>query len=219
MMAKKYRALGTDFVTLFLGQQAKKFTVHRKLLCDRSELFFKAFCGQGTSSVIRLPEHDAESFNALINWLYRDWLPAYTDDVSTLAPPEKQKKCLALLYGVFVLAENYFINDLMNKTMDQLQDFHCVVFVSMAASDIIGLYRQTYEGSKLRVYIAGRIFISFRASRVGLPPALDKRWIELMRRCPDLAVEYTKFQLEFGFQMYKMLEGGAEFDIKSRGKG
>ncbi|KAE9381258.1 hypothetical protein N431DRAFT_440138 [Stipitochalara longipes BDJ] len=71
--------LGHEFVTLYVGSKRKKFKVHKKLLCDRSLFFSKAFNGsfkEAQDGVMYLPEDNADVVCSLVDFLYRGTIPA-----------------------------------------------------------------------------------------------------------------------------------------------
>jgi hypothetical protein len=65
-----------------VGSGEKKLSVHKKLLCEASKFFAKAFNGpfkEGLIGVIELPEEDEVALNAFITWLYRGSLPNFAN--------------------------------------------------------------------------------------------------------------------------------------------
>jgi hypothetical protein len=76
------RALGDEIVTLYVGKKRKKFTLHKKLLCDRRKYFSKAFRGrfqEAQSGKMHLPEDDPDTVFDLVDYLYRGTVPEARD--------------------------------------------------------------------------------------------------------------------------------------------
>jgi hypothetical protein len=70
-----YRSLGNEVVTLVVGAEKKVFTVHKKLLCDRSAFFSKGFNGQFKEAAegrMELPNDTSAAFECFLTWLYWD---------------------------------------------------------------------------------------------------------------------------------------------------
>jgi hypothetical protein len=72
--------LGTQIVTIHVGSKRKAFAVHKKLICDRSEFFDKAFNSgfKESEGFMYLLGDDPTAFNLLINFIYQDRLPNFT---------------------------------------------------------------------------------------------------------------------------------------------
>ncbi|KAK6329828.1 hypothetical protein TWF730_006124 [Orbilia blumenaviensis] len=70
-------------LTIIVGQEQKKFQVHKDLFISKSK-FFKAACSnshfrEGVENLVRLPEIDSESMIRLRQWFYETNLPLPTD--------------------------------------------------------------------------------------------------------------------------------------------
>jgi hypothetical protein len=62
------RSLGEDIVILYVGTKRQKYQIHKKLLCDRSSFFQKAFSSESNfkeavESIMHLPEDDPTTFD------------------------------------------------------------------------------------------------------------------------------------------------------------
>ncbi len=133
-------SLGTKVVTIFVGPKRKEYTVHKKLLCEQSDFFSKAFAEdfKQVDGVVYLPGNDPEAFEALVCFIYRNKIPTITSDWQLLS--------------VFFLAEKVRMNRLGNIVMDQLQDIYRLRFLCPNAIHL--LYANTHKKSKLRLFIA-----------------------------------------------------------------
>jgi hypothetical protein len=64
---------GTDIVTVFVGPDKYKFTVHKNPICASSQFFKRAFEGgftEGVSQELTLPEEKQCLFKFFCDWLY-----------------------------------------------------------------------------------------------------------------------------------------------------
>lgn len=59
-------------VTVFVGDDAEPYTVHRDLITATSDFFSKALTGefQERGGEVRLPDHKSEHFSCYVQWLY-----------------------------------------------------------------------------------------------------------------------------------------------------
>jgi len=65
-----------SLITITVGAEKAVFSVHKELLCDRSE-FFRAACNgqfKEAEGVVNLPEQDPTTFKHFIYWLYTEKL-------------------------------------------------------------------------------------------------------------------------------------------------
>lgn len=73
-------SLGRELVMISMGLEAKKVSLHKKLLLSRCECFKAAFENgrfvKGQTQEIEIEEDDLEVFNLFVNWLYCDWTPS-----------------------------------------------------------------------------------------------------------------------------------------------
>lgn len=81
--------MGPTFVTLQLGPEEKKFTLHKDLLCEQSPYFRAAFSKnwkEGIENCITLEHADPDSFEDLImDWLYTGTWSEASDETLTRA--------------------------------------------------------------------------------------------------------------------------------------
>jgi hypothetical protein len=149
------RSLGEDIVILYVGPKRKKYHVHKKLLCDRSSLFQKTFSSnsnfkEATEGIMYLPQDDPETFDRIINWLYRDQLPACPEKVKNRQPISFHRS----LIDMFLFAEKHCINVLANRVMDLMQDIRLKENTVPNVEEIRHVYSNSYEKSKLRLFVA-----------------------------------------------------------------
>lgn len=110
--------MGLDMVTIFVGNEAKPYRLHKKLLTSQSDYFKTAFKNEdlveGQTQEMKMPENDPVVFEILVNWLYKKRLPSSKDFVNK---QDGFEACISL----FVLADRYLLPkdvriDIMNLT-------------------------------------------------------------------------------------------------------
>jgi hypothetical protein len=138
----KTRMLGTEIVTIYVGSKRKNITVHKKLLCDKSSFFDKAFNGpfpEAREGIKYLPEDNMDTVGLLVDFLYRGRSPKILGD----GPGP-------VLSKLYYFAENLCMGELMDRTIDEIKS-DCVKRYAMIGPDsLLELYQSTHEKSKLR---------------------------------------------------------------------
>jgi hypothetical protein len=139
--------LGDEIVTLYVGSKRKKFTVHKKLLCDRCKFFstaFKSGFHETKTGAMNLPEDYPNTVASLIDFLYRGTLPK-TPQTSNYRP----------ILRLYFLAEKLCMPALTNILMDRIQYLHRTRNeAGFVDENIKKIYDNTRVGSKLRLYCA-----------------------------------------------------------------
>ncbi|KAK6347496.1 hypothetical protein TWF718_005337 [Orbilia javanica] len=74
-------------LTIQVGEEGKRFQVHKDLFMAKSKFFKAAACSsshfrEGVERLVRLPEIDVESMKRLIRWFYEAYLDLPTDIIS-----------------------------------------------------------------------------------------------------------------------------------------
>ncbi|KUJ22631.1 uncharacterized protein LY89DRAFT_680761 [Mollisia scopiformis] len=108
--------LGHEIVTILVGSERKKFTVHKRLLCASATMFRGAFSGQFLESqegTMTLEEDSPAVFALYVEWLYRSSVSVISTD------PHAH---LRDLYGLYFFADKLLLPALKDKTMDAIQD-------------------------------------------------------------------------------------------------
>lgn len=112
-----HRALGSDIVTIYVGKERTKFSLHRQLLCSKVPYFDKAFNGgfaEASKQEMHLPEDSAKAFVMFTAWLYglgeRWTIEEFAhDDMNTLIE-------------LYLFSDAKCCDDLKDFTMDIIQD-------------------------------------------------------------------------------------------------
>ncbi|KAH9215358.1 hypothetical protein DL95DRAFT_500781 [Leptodontidium sp. 2 PMI_412] len=192
--------LGTEIVTIYVGPKRKSFSIHKKLLCSRSEYFDKAFNGGFKESDVTmyLPEDDPEAFDALVVYVYQNRLPNFPSERFS-ADCEGCDSYTDILNKLFYLATKCCMNVLANKIMDTLQDIHFKYGRIPSCSGIQEHYQNTSAASKIRLYCAATACYK-------LTYCTDEdmnEYKELARAEPDFGADCLAFQYQHGTRLVK----------------
>lgn len=95
--------LGTEMINLYVGEERKRFVIHKKLLTSQSAYFDKAFNGrfvEAGENSIHLVEDDAATVALLVAFIYRGSIPG-TDSkaapfVTFESPPKNQNLSVSM---------------------------------------------------------------------------------------------------------------------------
>jgi hypothetical protein len=182
------RVLGNEIVILYVGEQRKQFTVHKKLLCDRCEYFSKAFRGnfqEAGKGEMYLPEDHPAVVASLIDYLYRGALPEATNDDG-----------YSLLVCLFFLAEKLCMTVLIDRVCDAIR-FRNIPLKSVPTPQSIKMiYSNSREGSTLRKYCAG--IIGCLVIKYSKETHFGDAYNVLHDECTDFFVDVFKWLLEHG---------------------
>jgi hypothetical protein len=197
-----------------VGPKRKKCQVHKKLLCDKSPFFQKAFSSdsnfkEAAEATMHLPEDDPTTFDRIINWLYRDQLPTYPGKGIRVGGRFELEKALL---DIFIFAEKYCMEVLANRVMDLLQDIHLGDNTIPYYVHVKLVFSSCHEKSKLRLYLAATSCYLFSFPRVGTDVENARSYSKLPREVPDYGADITEIQYELGF----MIKERARVDPRNR---
>jgi BTB/POZ domain len=183
-------------VTIHVGGKRKAFTVHKKLICARSEYFAKVFNGgfKEAEGVMHLPEDDSTAFDLFINYVYQDQLPPFPIDKFPATPIDDDDYIERALFPLFCLAEKFCMNVLANRVMDAIQDIQNE-YEALSSLDLMRkAYTKTHSNSKIRIYcVLTSLYLVARGT-----PSVNKQHVmevaDLARSLPDFAYDFVKYQ-------------------------
>lgn len=192
------RTLGTDIVTIYVGLKQKMLSAHKRLICDRSDYFSKAFNGkfEEAKGTMYLPDEDIDAFDSFITYLYQDRLPRF---LSTAGPDENDFEA-EKLYPLFVPAEKFCMNELANKVMDAIQDSGHQHETIPGPPSIGCIYKNTHETSKLRIYCVLMRLYDLHAST---DAEQSNETADLASDLPEFASDLIKLQFKYKHRFQK----------------
>ena len=198
---KERRTLGTKIVTIQVGPKRKAFSLHKKLLCSRSEYFTKAFNGgfKESEGVMYLPEDNPAVFDALVVFLYQSRLPSFPSEKFP-GTVDGSNDYSDFLGEVIFFAEKLCMYKLANKSMNLIQDLH-VKHNQMLYPDASGFascYKNTGESSKIRLY-----YLTMAAYAMGCcTPAVMQDWKKVAIEFPEYACDLLDFTFQHGSRVF-----------------
>ncbi|KAK6387715.1 hypothetical protein LTS17_000984 [Exophiala oligosperma] len=102
----------SEIVTVFVGHKRKRFFLHRELICQRSPFMEKCLkkdaFDEGYKNELYLPEDDPKAFSIVVDWIYRNKLPARTEPAFDLCD----------LSASYCMADKFAMEELQNSIMD-----------------------------------------------------------------------------------------------------
>jgi hypothetical protein len=110
-------AVLSDTVIVRVGAEAKKYTLHKRLLAHHSEYFRGALSGnfrETDDGVVLLDDVMAEVFDIFVDWLYEKRLP------DCFGTPGVYKDRVSIKYHAYVLADRLVVPGMKKEIMDRL---------------------------------------------------------------------------------------------------
>ncbi|TVY24071.1 hypothetical protein LHYA1_G006988 [Lachnellula hyalina] len=189
--------LGSEIVTIYVGPKRKSFTVHKKLLCERSSYFLKAFASgfkEGAEGVMYMKEEHVDAFENLVNWIYRDQLPSFPSRDFPDSIDGWENFGQTVTEPLFFMAEKLCIDEICNKIMDVYQDSHLRLGLMLGSEEIMRVYANTHENTYNKIAYS-------RLCREILGNMAD-----LLKSTPDFATDFTILQLTYGYRFRERKE-------------
>lgn len=195
-----------ETVTLYVGYQKQPFLLHKKVLCDRSVYFSKAFNNgmqETQDSTMHLLTDDPAVFNHIVDYLYRGTIIRYPNKEfpkDAQFPDPSLWSYMYHLFGVYGLAEKFCMNNFQNEIMDLIQDTYHAWKMAPDLFVIRLIYPITHEQSKLRLYIT----VLFSWYQQNLNPDDPKARVEIStfedvaREIPDFVFAHLKVTMNHG---------------------
>jgi hypothetical protein len=188
VIANTRRNLGRELVNIYVGKKRTEFIIHKKLICDKTEFFLKAFTGafRERDGVIHLPEEDSGSFALFVDWLYR-----FT------VPHSNTREHFINLFKLYVFAEKLCVNELANQTIDQIR---CTMSHNNKARITVPLtsyiYKNTFDDSPIRNWCIQNLAYELweRGHKSTIPgEGKLKLILDLNQSQSDLVMDYFAF--------------------------
>ncbi|KAE8446884.1 hypothetical protein EG329_011515 [Mollisiaceae sp. DMI_Dod_QoI] len=150
----------SQLVTLFAGNGAEKFVVHKDFACHYSPVFQAAFSSQfveGQTQEYRLKDTTAEAIRLLVNWFYtqkvevRQLGPEGNFSTKEVNMKFKHHEDITLV-ELWVLADKLLLPRLQNTIVEEMQRLR--EQLRLAPINCYALaYEKTQEGSPLRRFL------------------------------------------------------------------
>lgn len=149
----------SETVKLLIGLERKTYYVHKDLLCEKS-YYFKGAFGDGfeesVDGAMILEDADLEVFEMFLSWFYGTPVPLIKTGLAYIAHIK-----------LYVMADRYGVERLMNNTMDRLRlymDEHTTRrkggSYMLEAYEVEYIYENTMECSQLRKFASDYVTAS-----------------------------------------------------------
>ncbi|KAH6620911.1 hypothetical protein B0J18DRAFT_210424 [Chaetomium sp. MPI-SDFR-AT-0129] len=195
--------LTDEVVTVIVGYQEKRWTVHEKLLVSQSE-FFRSHFAQENVTEMRLPREDPRLFAIFIRWLYGTaFVPSGGPRNFRYLPPDGLTHSVRDYLGVYVMGGTFGITGVRNAVVDVLHGYFGPGNDSHRAPDIADvtyLFSNTTEGTPMRRFLAAHMLFhmfSKHHTAAGLP----KSWKSVLQANSDIGCEMLDLLGTFGWAM------------------
>ncbi|CAG8956827.1 hypothetical protein HYFRA_00011216 [Hymenoscyphus fraxineus] len=154
-------SFGTDILDLYVGpgDNPKHFKVHKKILCQKVEVFDKMFNGgflEASESKAHFPEDNPESFAAFIQWVYTDEIHYVMDCGLRISP-------------TVALLEKYQLPKLLKGLIKEFIHEIGTHKRRVNAAVVRQAYELTSEGSTLRKLCAWTVAYYMVTEKSGWP--------------------------------------------------
>jgi hypothetical protein len=174
-----------------VGKKRTQFVIHKKLLCNTTDFFLKAFGGSFKESegIMHLQDEHPGAFSLFVNWLYRSRI----SHVSTA-------RHWVDLFNLYIFAEKLCLNELANRTIDRIRHMEaCSSLDIVTIALTIHVYKKTFADSPLRQYCVEALAydLSREAMEQHIPvdDRLKQIW-EYSRDDCDFFVDYFRYLRE-----------------------
>ncbi|PNY27003.1 Ankyrin repeat, bromo and BTB domain-containing protein [Tolypocladium capitatum] len=135
------------FVIILVGPEEQPFGIQMDFLCDRSDFYQKFFADRGVDEsvehVVKLPEVSEEVFGLAQNFIYTGVLIA---DEANLPSYES-------LVGLWNLGHKLGVHGLCDKTLEAMMECRRLTERIPATPLLIRVWRDTPEGSSIRLLL------------------------------------------------------------------
>lgn len=170
-------------ITILVGEEEHRFTVHKDMLCAKSK-FFKAACSKvwasGREKIVRQPEGTPGDFQIYVEWVYNSKISLDTDDVN------KQQNTLMDLYIFGDVLDDY---QLRNATLKRLIA-NTQNGLRLNSEQLLKVYEFTMAGSPLRKFLVHWVLMTFE--RDDIKTQIARNPAEFVQELAVAAVEQVE---------------------------
>ncbi|KAK3304198.1 uncharacterized protein B0T15DRAFT_232436 [Chaetomium strumarium] len=186
--------LNDPVVTILVGAQDKRFTVHVALLTRESETF-KNWFSQGRDEM-RLPDEEPKIFTLFVGWLYGTAFTLSGGPRGYRFPqPDGVERTVRDYLGVYVMGFKFGITGIRNAVVDCLYTYFGTSsddHKAPAFYDVKYIFDNTEPGAPMRrLLTAHLLFFLFSKSRRNSP--LPGDWVEVLSK--DAAIGFAMIQM------------------------
>jgi hypothetical protein len=154
--------MGSEMVTLYVGQKQEPFSVHKNLICSTGK-FFDEFLNvsRPAGQRIVLAAETPAVFKLFIEYLYTKSIPCVRQHINRLAQAQRLKD----LCQLYAFADRFKLENIIrNKIMDSIQDGFCIMSKLPEGGLVKAIYEHTQVGSKLREFSTHSLVYNLRSA-------------------------------------------------------
>jgi hypothetical protein len=143
---------------------------------------------------MHLPDNDVQSFDSLINFIYRNNLPTFPSDKYPGTDEGVDSYIYSILIPLLSMAEKFCLDALANKVMYAIQDIQSKYRQIFDADVLRNIYEGTGESSKLRMYVTLCFlnYFVFESDNSVEEEEERKDLRELASAVPDFAADFVE---------------------------
>ena len=204
-LTKPCRLLASESVTLLVGAERMRFTIHKNLICGVVLFFQKAFHGGFHESItgeMSLPEEDPSAFKLFIFWLYKGKFTIphqHLKGNSRTATRENITSSLRL----YIMAEKWCSKEIQKAAIEVIYEWfgtsidkdEMAAQVAALTKVVHDLYNGTTAGSE-----KARILVARQSMILAMRPNGDTKWLD------RLLEEEESFALDFGKESWRLVQ-------------
>jgi len=156
-----------------------------------------------------MKEEHVGAFENLVNWIYRNQLPSFHSRDFPDSIDGWENFGQTVTEPLFFMAEKLCIDEICNKIMDVYQDSHLRLELMLGSEEIMRVYANTHENSKLRKYYTLSIIAHTAYNKIAysrLCREILGNMADLLKSTPDFATDFTILQLTYGYRFRERKE-------------
>jgi hypothetical protein len=152
--------MGSEVVSIYIGQGKRKFTVHKKLLLGAGQIFSDMFpVGRKATERVTLGKEEPEIFKLFVEYLYTKIIPRLHNGISVDANAQRIRD----LCQLYAFLDKFQLDvKICNKVMDTIQDGFYFLDTLPDTDLITVIYEHTAPTSKLRRFCTATLVFGLR---------------------------------------------------------
>lgn len=201
-------------VDFYVGKYRTKFTVYKKLICEKIQvlsIFFDGRFAESRTNSVNLPDDDPFVFDQVLKWTFSGRLDHFYGYDEKWKALSTTSDCAEWLYTrIYVFADKYLIEDLQDYTLTSIffaytKNAHCVTKAALKY-----VYSNTSKGSPLRrllaLIVVDMVFHNLQfsswcphRSSSGTDCHLNEDELkEVFQEWPEFAIDYHRALVDIG---------------------
>ena len=199
-------------ITIYVGPQRTKITVHKKLFCAKSPFFAAAFrpgFREAEDNEITLPEDDSEAFHCMTTFIYRGTvLKDPGGDPDALDGALENAMYLHVAIESYYLGDKLCMEEFANKTIDEIIVYKNRTNARFRPEVVKDIYARTRRQSGLRLAAAADYALLVTYSKYQTATQTKESEVaDLCQSIPDFMRDFVYSQFKYRKQFFDFLLG------------